>query len=187
MNFIEKIISIEDFHVNMESGLYKNNRIVFTNGCFDILHAGHVLYLDEARQLGTFLIVGLNSDSSVKRLKGHKRPINSEIDRATVLAGLASVDVVIIFDEDTPYELIAQIQPDVLVKGGDWEVSQIVGHDIVMNKKGEVRSLMFKEGMSTTSIIDKILSESADSPNNMRQSEIALTGIGQSEIAPTTD
>jgi len=159
MNFLGKIINIEDFHANRELGIYKNHKVVFTNGCFDILHSGHVLYLNEARQLGTFLIVGLNSNSSVKRLKGHKRPINPEVDRAIVLAGLASVDAVVIFDEETPYELIAQIQPDVLVKGGDWDVSQIVGYDIVMKKKGVVRSLMFKEGMSTTSIIDKILYE----------------------------
>jgi len=140
----------------MVSETHKNQKIVFTNGCFDILHAGHVLYLQEAKALGDILIVGLNSDNSVKRLKGDSRPINNEKDRAIVLSGLASVDYVIIFEEDTPYNLIAQIQPDVLVKGGDWAPESIIGYDIVMKKGGEVRSLVFVEGKSTTEIIEKI-------------------------------
>ncbi len=130
--------------------------IVFTNGCFDIIHAGHVQYLEQAKQLGDILVVGLNSDESVKRLKGSSRPINSEGNRALVLAALQSVDYVIIFEEDTPYELIEAIQPDVLVKGGDWKEADIVGSDIVKAKGGKVISLPFREGLSTTNIIDKL-------------------------------
>jgi len=130
--------------------------IVFTNGCFDIIHAGHVQYLQQAKQLGDILVVGLNSDESVKRLKGSSRPINSEGNRALVLAALQSVDYVIIFEEDTPYELIEAIQPDVLVKGGDWKEADIVGSDIVKAKGGKVISLPFREGLSTTNIIDKL-------------------------------
>jgi len=133
-----------------------NKKIVFTNGCFDILHAGHVQYLQAAKALGDVLVVGLNSDASVKRLKGEYRPINNEHDRAIVIAALAAVDYVIIFNEDTPYELIKQIQPDVLVKGGDWAVEDIVGHDIVLAKGGVVKSLLFIEGQSTTSIIQRM-------------------------------
>jgi rfaE bifunctional protein nucleotidyltransferase chain/domain len=129
--------------------------IVFTNGCFDIIHAGHVLYLEQARALGDILIVGLNSDSSVKRLKGEGRPVNIQQNRALVLAALEAVSYVIIFNEDTPYELIKAIQPDVLVKGGDWKEDSIVGADIVRNKGGKVISLPFWEGLSSTSIIEK--------------------------------
>ncbi|HTZ17768.1 MAG TPA: D-glycero-beta-D-manno-heptose 1-phosphate adenylyltransferase [Dissulfurispiraceae bacterium] len=126
-------------------------RIVFTNGCFDILHAGHVRYLREARTLGDVLVIGLNSDASVRRLK-HGRPVNPEEQRAEVLAALQSVDYVIIFNEDTPYELIKSLMPDVLVKGGDWKKEDIVGTDIV----SEVQSLPFVDGISTTQIIKKI-------------------------------
>ena len=133
-----------------------DQKVVFTNGCFDILHSGHVLYLEEAKSLGDILVVGLNSDESVRRLKGNERPINSEHERAIVLSGLSFVDYVIVFNEDTPYELIKTIQPDILVKGGDWAVESIVGYDIVLRKGGVVKSLLFKEGVSTTSIIDKL-------------------------------
>ncbi len=128
-------------------------KLVFTNGCFDILHAGHVLYLEQAKALGDILIVGLNSDASVKRLKGESRPVNSQQNRSIVLAALAAVDYVIVFDEETPYELIKAIQPDVLVKGGDWSEDSIVGADIVKAKGGEVISLPFWEGLSTTNIL----------------------------------
>lgn len=131
--------------------------VVFTNGCFDILHAGHVSYLEEARRLGDFLVLGLNSDDSIKRLKGPKRPIVPFADRAAVLAGLRSVDMVIGFNEDTPYQLIQQIQPNILVKGGDWKPEQIVGSDIVQKAGGTVRSLSFKPGSSTTDIISVVL------------------------------
>ena len=131
---------------------------VFTNGCFDILHSGHVEYLNEARSLGDKLIVGLNSDESVKRLKGSERPINNEVDRKFLLENLVSVDEVIIFNDDTPLNLIKKIMPDILVKGGDWQVEQIVGHKEVIANGGEVKSLKFKEGYSTTSVLEKIKS-----------------------------
>lgn len=134
----------------------QGKKIVFTNGCFDILHRGHVAYLNQAKSLGDVLVLGLNSDASVKRLKGESRPINSEKDRKFVLENLKSIDAVFIFDEDTPYELISKIQPNVLAKGGDWRVDQIVGSDIVLEAGGEVKSLNFIDGFSTTSIIEKM-------------------------------
>ena len=134
----------------------RHKKIVFTNGCFDILHSGHIMYLNEAKALGDFLIVGLNSDSSIKQLKGSDRPINNEEDRKYLLENLRAVDCVEIFSQDTPYELIKAIGPDILVKGGDWQISEIVGSDIVLKKGGEVKSLSFKEGKSTTKLIEKI-------------------------------
>ena len=134
----------------------QSKTIVFTNGCFDILHAGHVKYLAEAKELGNILILGLNSDSSVKRLKGNDRPINNEQDRAIVLSALCSVSYIVIFDEDTPYELINNIKPNILVKGGDWKPEDIVGHDIVSSYNGRVMSLSFIEGKSTTAIVNKL-------------------------------
>ncbi len=135
---------------------YLCSKVVFTNGCFDILHAGHVLYLDEAKSLGDILVVGLNSDASVKRLKGPTRPINNQYDRALVLSALKSVDYVLIFDEDTPYRLIQEIVPNVLVKGGDWKPEDIVGADIVLEHGGIVKSLSFMVGQSTTAILQKL-------------------------------
>lgn len=134
----------------------KGKRIVFTNGCFDILHRGHVTYLSEARKLGDLLVVGLNSDASVKRLKGSDRPINNQLDRQYVLSQLRSVDFVEIFDEDTPLKLILKVQPNILVKGGDWKIDQIVGAKEVISTGGDVFSLNFVDGYSTTSIIQKI-------------------------------
>jgi len=132
----------------------QGKRVVFTNGCFDIIHAGHVRYLREARSLGDVLVIGLNSDASVSRLKPG-RPVNTGADRAEVLAALESVDFVTIFDEDTPYELIASLRPDVLVKGGDWKKEDIVGSDMV----DDTRSLPFHEGRSTSTLIERIRSE----------------------------
>ena len=132
-------------------------RIVFTNGCFDLLHVGHVTYLEEAKKLGDRLVVALNSDESVKKLKGTNRPIVNQHDRLKVMAALASVDFVTVFEDDTPYELIKLIMPDVLVKGGDWSVEQIVGSDLVLANGGEVKSLKFIEGSSTTNIEQKII------------------------------
>lgn len=129
---------------------------MFTNGCFDIIHRGHIEYLEEAKSLGDILIVGLNSDASVSRIKGHGRPINNEEDRARVLLGFKSVDGVMIFKEDTPLELIKIVEPDVLVKGGDWEVEDMVGHEFILDRGGEVLSLPFRAGHSTTDIIEKI-------------------------------
>ena len=131
-------------------------KIVFTNGCFDIVHVGHLALLNEAKALGDYLVVGLNSDDSVKRLKGSERPINSQENRQFFLENIKAVDEVIIFDEDTPLELIKKIKPDVLCKGGDWSPSQIVGGDFVIDNGGEVKSLTFKDGHSTTNIIDQI-------------------------------
>ncbi len=131
-------------------------RIVFTNGCFDILHPGHVDYLARARDLGDLLVVGLNSDASVRRIKGTTRPVNPEHDRALVLGALACVDHVVIFSEDTPYRLIQAVLPDVLVKGGDWPVEKIVGRDIVEARGGRVLSIPLLPGYSTTRIIERI-------------------------------
>ncbi|MDD3049847.1 MAG: D-glycero-beta-D-manno-heptose 1-phosphate adenylyltransferase [Candidatus Cloacimonetes bacterium] len=134
----------------------EGKKIVFTNGCFDVIHAGHVLYLADAKAQGDILVVGLNSDSSVKRLKGESRPIVPATERKIVLENLKSVDYVIVFEEDTPYELISEIKPDVLVKGGDWQIKDIVGHDVVLSYGGTVESLLFINGLSTTNIIEKI-------------------------------
>jgi len=138
----------------------KNKKIVFTNGCFDILHLGHVEYLNEAKAQGDVLIIGLNSDASVKKLKGENRPINNEIDRAKMLLNLKAVDCVQIFTEDTPLEIIKLIKPNVLVKGGDWKIDQIVGSDFVIQNGGEVKSLLFKDGYSTTNLIKSVQGKS---------------------------
>lgn len=135
----------------------EGNKIVFTNGCFDLIHMGHVLYLEEAKRKGDKLIVGVNSDSSVKKLKGIHRPIKDQINRVHILAALESVDMVLIFEENTPLELIQTILPDAIVKGGDWKPSQIVGSDIVLANGGEVLSLQFVEGYSTTALEQKII------------------------------
>ncbi|MFW5730231.1 MAG: D-glycero-beta-D-manno-heptose 1-phosphate adenylyltransferase [Desulfonatronovibrionaceae bacterium] len=133
-------------------------RMVFTNGCFDILHPGHVDYLEQAAGLGDSLVVGLNSDASVRRIKNQGRPVNPEEHRARVLAGLACVSMVTVFDEDTPYELIQAVEPHVLVKGGDWPEESIVGRDIVAGAGGRVYSLPLTPGYSTTAVIDRIQS-----------------------------
>ena len=134
----------------------RGKKIVFTNGCFDILHVGHVDYLTKARRMGDILVVGLNSDSSVKKIKGPGRPVNRERDRATVLSALSTVDYVSIFSEPTPEKLIKKVRPDVLVKGGDWSVKDIVGGDFVRSYGGRVRNISFVKGYSTTSLIRKM-------------------------------
>ena len=146
------------FSPELEEFLRKNKekKIVFTNGCFDIIHKGHVAYLVEAKKLGDMLVIGLNSDASVKRLKGPERPINNELDRQYVMSQLKPVDFVEIFTEDTPLNLILKIMPKILVKGGDWKIEQIVGGKEVVEAGGEVFSLNFVDGYSTTSIIHKI-------------------------------
>lgn len=131
-------------------------KIVFTNGCFDIIHAGHVSYLNEAKRLGDILVVGINSDESVKRLKGQSRPIISEKDRAYVLADIKPVDYVVIFNEDTPYNLIKEINPDFLVKGGDYDGKDVVGSDIIESSGGKVVLINFVKGKSTSGIIKRI-------------------------------
>jgi rfaE bifunctional protein nucleotidyltransferase chain/domain len=134
----------------------KGKKIVFTNGCFDILHLGHVEYLNEARAQGDLLIVAINSDASVRELKGPDRPINNETDRGNMLLNLKAVDCVQIFTEQTPLEIIKLINPDVLVKGGDWKPEQIVGSEFVIANGGVVRSLMFKSGYSTSNLIKAV-------------------------------
>lgn len=134
-----------------------NERIVFTNGCFDLLHLGHVDYLAKAKDLGERLIIGVNTDSSVKRLKGEHRPLQDENSRLHILAALQSVDAVVLFDEDTPYELIREIEPDILVKGADYKIENIVGYDIVVSRGGSVQTIEFIEGYSTTLIEKRIL------------------------------
>jgi D-beta-D-heptose 7-phosphate kinase / D-beta-D-heptose 1-phosphate adenosyltransferase len=137
-------------------GRPRHERVVFTNGCFDILHRGHVAYLYQARALGDRLIVGLNTDASVRRLKGEGRPVVQEDDRAYVLAGLACVDAVTVFDEDTPAELIAALVPDVLVKGGDYTPDAVVGRDVVESAGGRLVLIPFVTGRSTTGILERI-------------------------------
>ena len=143
INFIKKIKA-------------ERKKIVFTNGCFDLLHVGHIRYLSHAKKLGDFLIIGLNSDRSVKKLKGKDRPINSFEDRAILLSALNSVDLVIKFEEQTPENLIKDIVPDILVKGGDYNIEDIVGYQIVIKNGGQVKTLSFYDGYSSTNYIDKI-------------------------------
>ncbi len=131
--------------------------VVFTNGCFDLIHPGHTRYLATARSLGDILVVAVNSDASVRSIKGEKRPINSQQDRAETLAALESVSFVTVFEEPDPYKVIAALQPDVLVKGGDWPIEKIIGRDVVEARGGRVVNVPFVEGASTTGIIEKIL------------------------------
>ncbi len=154
----EKIVSQDQALKELKSWREKNKKIVFTNGCFDIIHPGHIDYLSQARDLGDILVLGLNTDQSVRRLnKGSNRPINDERTRAYVLAGLASVDLIVFFDEETPYNLIKLLQPNVLVKGNDYEVEKIIGFDILKENGGEVITISFLEGYSTSSLIKKII------------------------------
>ena len=134
----------------------ENKKIIFTNGCFDIVHAGHITYLYEAKSFGDILIIGINTDDSVKRLKGEDRPLVNQKDRAVVLSALEMVDYVTLFDEDTPLKLIKKLKPDVLVKGGDYTQDTIVGADFVIERGGEVRVVPLLAGRSTSSIIEKI-------------------------------
>ncbi len=155
-----KILTLDDF-VAVKHALPRQFKLVFTNGCYDILHPGHVDLLQRARKLGDGLILGLNSDASVQRIKGDmpgpRRPLNSQDERAYVLAALECVDFVVVFDEDTPFELIRAVRPQVLVKGGDWPVEKIVGRDIVEADGGTVVSLPLLPGYSTTGLIERIL------------------------------
>ena len=154
----EKIVSQDQALKELKTWREKNKKIVFTNGCFDIIHPGHIDYLSQARDLGDILVLGLNTDQSVRRLnKGSNRPINDERTRAYVLAGLASVDLIVFFDEQTPYNLIKLLQPNVLVKGKDYEVEKIIGFDILKENGGEVITIPFLNGYSTSSLIKKII------------------------------
>lgn len=154
LNIENKLVS-RDFFTQNAVKLH-TRKVVFTNGCFDVLHYGHICYLLEARKLGDVLVVGLNSDESVRRLKGPTRPVNGEKERAFVLAALACVDYVVVFEEDTPEELIKIVRPDVLVKGGDYAIENIVGADFVQRNGGVVTTIPFVEGFSSTRIIAKL-------------------------------
>ena len=151
-----KIKNIDDAARFCQSAALKSKKVVFTNGCFDLLHAGHIQVLAEAAAQGDVLVVGLNTDASIRRLKGANRPLQDQQSRALVMAAQAVVDVVILFDEDTPLNLINRLKPDVLVKGGDYTRSEIVGSDVVLAAGGEVVVVPLREGYSTTNIIAKI-------------------------------
>lgn len=155
----QKIVTIDTLQKMIKVWELSGQKIVFTNGCFDIIHPGHIAILTAAAEQGNRLIVGLNTDASVKRLKGEERPINDENARAIVLSALAFVDAVVLFDEDTPYTLIQKIQPDVLVKGGDYKIETIVGADIVQQKGGTVFIVPTIPNNSTTEIVGKILKQ----------------------------
>ena len=160
---MEKVLAREDLPVRVNELRQRGLRVVFTNGCFDILHPGHLSYLQKARSLGDVLIVGINSDRSVKELKGDLRPIFDQEERCELLSGLESVNFITIFDESTPRDLIKVILPDVLVKGGDWNLEQIVGREEVEASGGRVVSLPFEEGYSSSAIIQRILKRYSES------------------------
>lgn len=138
---------------------FKDKKIVFTNGCFDIIHRGHIDYLSKARALGNILVVGLNTDISVKKLKGENRPVQDEMSRALILASFTFVDLVVMFSDETPYNLIKEIKPDILVKGGDYKIKDIVGNNIVTDNGGEVKTIPFLQGYSTTNILKKSVNQ----------------------------
>jgi rfaE bifunctional protein nucleotidyltransferase chain/domain len=150
------ILSTDDAVAYVNRSRADDRRIVFTNGVFDLLHPGHLRYLQQSRGLGNTLVVGVNSDRSVRAIKGESRPVTPEHERAEILAALACVDVVVLFDEDTPYALISRLQPDVLVKGADWPEEAMVGRDIVEARGGRVVRVPFEPGYSTTNVIEKI-------------------------------
>ena len=156
-SYLNKIYTLDDAKKKCATLKNARKRIVFTNGCFDILHPGHARYLSSAKNLGDFLMVALNSDRSVQAIKGSKRPIFSEQMRAELLAALECVDGVLIFDEDNPLRIIKELLPHILVKGGDWAESEIIGADVVKASGGQVRRIPFVTGHSTTAIIKKIV------------------------------
>ena len=151
------LVSLKELKAIRQKLKAGNKKVIFTNGVFDLIHSGHVDYLVKAKALGDVLIVGLNSDKSVKKIKGDKRPILIQEERSFILANLKPVDYIILFDEDTPENLIKELIPDILVKGGDWTVDKIVGNDIVFKNGGEVKSIEFVNPQSTSKIIDIIL------------------------------
>jgi rfaE bifunctional protein nucleotidyltransferase chain/domain len=155
MKTAEKILTIPELLDELESWR-DSGKIVFTNGCFDILHLGHIDYLEKAAEKGSKLIVGLNTDTSVKKLKGPQRPLNNEYSRARILAALQFVDAVVLFEEDTPLNLIMSIIPDILVKGDDYDINNIIGADFVISKGGKVETVALVKGHSTTNLISKI-------------------------------
>jgi rfaE bifunctional protein nucleotidyltransferase chain/domain len=151
-----KVINVEELKPILEKLQQNRQKIVFTNGCFDIVHRGHVEYHSKASDTGDFMIVGLNSDASVKRLKGNNRPLQDQTSRALVLAAMEFVNAVVMFDEDTPYNLIKSLQPDILIKGADYHPESIVGYDVVTARGGIVKTIELTEGYSTSNVIRKI-------------------------------
>lgn len=158
INTQDKIVDLNDAIQIVEQWKKENEKVVFTNGCFDILHLGHVDYLQKARNLGSKMVLGLNTDASIVRLKGTERPIVPEYARARVMASLEFIDLIILFSEDTPLNLIEKIQPSILVKGNDYKITQIVGAKEVLENGGEVKTVELVEGFSTTNIVEKIKS-----------------------------
>lgn len=152
----QKILSLAQSDQKLAYWRFKNKRIVFTNGCFDLIHLGHIDYLAKAADLGDILVIGLNTDASTRTLKGPTRPINDEHSRAMILASFLFVDAIILFDDETPYNLIQRVQPDILVKGADYKPEDIVGFDIVTAKGGKVETIEFLQGYSTSNIEKKI-------------------------------
>jgi len=152
-----RLISVSELKRLRKGWKNIGKKVVFTNGCFDLIHIGHIRYLSCAKCLGDYLVVGLNTDSSVRRIKGRKRPLMPEKERAEILCALWFVDYVVMFDEDTPERLIKEIEPDVLVKGADWGLDKIVGADYVLKKGGEVRRIDFVKGRSTSKLIEKVV------------------------------
>ena len=155
-NIISKIFSLSDLKIQSDQWKQDGDKIVFTNGCFDLIHRGHVEVLANTADLGDRLIIGLNSDSSIQKLKGENRPIMDENSRAILLASLQFIDAIVLFSEDTPQKLIETIVPDILAKGGDYKVEEIAGHEVVLQNGGEVILVPFIDGFSTTNIVDKI-------------------------------
>ncbi|MDD2192325.1 MAG: D-glycero-beta-D-manno-heptose 1-phosphate adenylyltransferase [Bacteroidales bacterium] len=154
-----KIYNLDKLVLQLKVWEKEGKKIVFTNGCFDIIHQGHIDYLAKAKDLGDKLIIGLNTDQSVSTIKGKNRPIQDEKSRAIILASMQFVDAIIYFSDPTPYELIKAIEPDILVKGADYKPEEIVGYDIVKQKGGEIKTIEFLEGFSTTSIENKIIKD----------------------------
>ena len=159
---MQKTFIAKDLAVQLAGLRCQGKRIVFTNGCFDLLHPGHIYTLTQAKTFGDILVVGINSDASVKRLKGEKRPILDQSSRSSLLAALEAVDYVTTFDEDTPLQLIRALQPHILAKGGDWDPETIVGKEIVEKNGGRVVSVRYQEGFSTTDLIERIVAISQE-------------------------
>jgi len=156
MKIENKIMSMENAKIQIKKWQNNDEKVIFTNGCFDVLHAGHIKYLFKAKSLGDHLVIGLNTDSSVRILKGKNRPLQDEQDRALILAALEAVDLVILFDEDTPLEIITFLKPDILVKGSDYTIDNIVGAKEIVQWGGKVETIEFVNGKSTSLIIEKM-------------------------------
>jgi len=159
MKSIKTLMEMKEIRQQLKD---QNKKVVFTNGCFDLIHAGHIDYLSKAKALGDIMIVGLNTDASVKRIKGSKRPILNEAERSFIISNIKPVDYVVLFDEDTPKLLIEELLPDILVKGADWEIENIVGKDVVVANGGEVKTIQFVNDQSTSNIIKIIVDKFKD-------------------------